>query len=117
MKQTQQWNLGRSARLALVMGAAPALVLQANAQEPGTEREEEIEGLDPLVVRGEEERQLDAAGLVTAEDLVEINATDLDEVFQKTPAVDVNGGRAQAQQIFVNGLESNLSNVTIDGAV
>lgn len=53
---------------------------------------------------------------VSAEDLEYAQAVDLNDVFQKTPSVQVNGGRAQAQQIFVNGLESTLSNVTIDGA-
>lgn len=53
---------------------------------------------------------------ITNEDLTKRSATDLSDVFQKTPSVTVNGGRNQGQQIYVNGLESNLSNVIIDGA-
>jgi len=77
--------------------------------------EETIVTLAPTTVtadEGSEEEQ----GAITNEDLTKRSATDLNDVFQKTPSVTVNGGRNQAQQIFVNGLESNLSNVTIDGA-
>ncbi|WP_411847226.1 TonB-dependent receptor [Roseibacillus persicicus] len=78
--------------------------------------------LDPTVVTADaivpldEESEPAPPVTVSAEDLENTVASDLNDIFQKTPAVTVNGGRAQAQQIFVNGLESNLSNVSVDGA-
>lgn len=41
---------------------------------------------------------------------------DLGRLFENSLSVDVNGGKAQAQQIFINNLESVLANVSIDGA-
>ncbi|MDP0490658.1 MAG: TonB-dependent receptor [Verrucomicrobiota bacterium JB023] len=78
--------------------------------------------LDPTVVTDSrlEEVEDEVAVLdskeVTSEDLEKAQAATLEDVFQETPSVTVNGGRTQAQQIFVNGLESTLSNVTVDGA-
>ena len=74
--------------------------------------------LDETVIDAEDQAALSIFQLepITSADLEEVNPADLDETFRKTPAVLVNGGRAQAQQIFVNNLESTLSNVTVDGA-
>lgn len=55
-------------------------------------------------------------GTITALELEMTDASDLNDVFRKTPSVTVNGGRAQGQQIHVYNLESNLLNVTVDGA-
>lgn len=55
-------------------------------------------------------------GTITDLELQMTNATDLEDVFGRTPSVTVNGGRAQGQQIHVYNLESNLLNVTVDGA-
>jgi len=80
---------------------------------------QDSETLDPTVVYGGETP--DASSLfelepITALDIEEVNATNLEEIFRLTPAVTVNGGRNQAQQIFVNNIESPLLNVTVDGA-
>ncbi|MBK1855149.1 TonB-dependent receptor [Verrucomicrobiaceae bacterium 5K15] len=91
--------------------ALSAIAATAYAEEPDAR-------LDPTVVKAEEEQSLvgkpDTS--VTAKDLELIKPADLDDIFQKSPGVTVNGGRAQAQQIFVNGWESTSLNVTIDGA-
>lgn len=79
------------------------------------EAQETIVTLVPTIVTGE--RIEDEKGnVINNEDLTKRSATDLNDIFQKTPSVTVNGGRNQGQQIFVNGLESNLSNVVVDGA-
>lgn len=98
----------------MLVSAVSAMMPAAYGQEL---EGEEIGDLEPLVVQGKEAKVNTSDAQVSAEDLEDINASDLDEIFQNTPSVNVNGGRAQAQQIFINGLESNLSNVTIDGAV
>lgn len=98
----------------MLVSAVSAMMPAAYGQEL---EGEEIGDLEPLVVQGKEAKVNTSDTQVSAEDLEDINASDLDEIFQNTPSVNVNGGRAQAQQIFINGLESNLSNVTIDGAV
>lgn len=118
MKSTQQMNSKRSAGLALMIGAATAMTPAAQAQDFAADLEKEQTGdLDPLVVQGEETPVKVGDVQVKADELENTIATDLNDVFKSTPGVTVNGGRAQAQQVFINGLESNLSNVTIDGAV
>jgi len=81
--------------------------------------QETIVTLAPTTVTAErlgEEEGEETQGSITNEDLTKRSATDLNDIFQKTPSITVSGGRNQAQQIHINGLESNLSNVTIDGA-
>lgn len=70
----------------------------------------------PTVVVSDSAIESKSHDQVTEEDIENAQASDLNDLFQKTPSVTVNGGRAQAQQIFINGMESTLSNVTIDGA-
>ncbi len=92
----------------LVAAAASLLPLSVlNAQEM----------LSPTVVEADRvDAERDADASVSAEEIEKIQAPDLKGIFQKTPSVTVNGGNPMAQQIFVNGLESPLLNITIDGA-
>ncbi|MCE2573071.1 TonB-dependent receptor domain-containing protein [Motilimonas eburnea] len=44
-------------------------------------------------------------------------ANELSDVFRTTPEVQVGGGSAVSQKIYLRGIEDNMLNVTIDGAV
>ncbi|MBK1833795.1 TonB-dependent receptor domain-containing protein [Roseibacillus ishigakijimensis] len=92
------------------------------AASPLAFSQDAFETLNPSTVTAEDEPVAELLSphvteSIDAEELENLQAADLNDIFQNTPSVMVNGGRAQAQQIFVNGLESPLSNVTVDGAV
>ncbi|MGJ8675891.1 MAG: TonB-dependent receptor domain-containing protein [Akkermansiaceae bacterium] len=71
--------------------------------------------LEPSIIEALADKDL-GSDIITEEELENAQASDLDDVFEKSPSVHVNGGKPQAQQIFVNGIESTFSNVTVDGA-
>lgn len=50
------------------------------------------------------------------EDLTRTNPTDLQDVFKTEPTVSVGSSLPISQKIYVNGIEENNLNVTIDGA-
>ncbi|MBT63612.1 MAG: hypothetical protein CML13_10420 [Puniceicoccaceae bacterium] len=58
---------------------------------------------------------IDSANNVSEESLDQWAASDLDDIFKNTISVAA-GGRAQSQDIYIRGLQSTLSNVTVDGA-
>lgn len=72
------------------------------------------EQFDAVVVLGTSQDESEVG--VADSEISTIEPATLEDLFQNTPSVLVNGGRAQAQQIFVNGIESTFSNVTVDGA-
>lgn len=54
--------------------------------------------------------------VVSEEHIENIQATDLEDVFRRTPSVAVGGSISAAEKVYVRGLEDALLNVTIDGA-
>ncbi|MGJ8656386.1 MAG: TonB-dependent receptor domain-containing protein [Akkermansiaceae bacterium] len=87
------------------------LNLNAVAQEPASDTHKDL-GISEVTANEESK----ADNVVTPDALKRLAPSTLNGIFKLSPEVTVNGGRPQAQQIFVNGLESSLSNVTIDGA-
>lgn len=53
---------------------------------------------------------------VTAEDIEQLQANDLADVFRESPSVSVGGSVGVAQKIYIRGLEDAYLNVTVDGA-
>ncbi|MDQ8194347.1 TonB-dependent receptor [Coraliomargarita sp. SDUM461004] len=53
---------------------------------------------------------------VSSTDIESKQPEDLAALFDKSLSMHVNGGKAQAQQIYIYNLESTLANVTVDGA-
>ncbi|ANS87396.1 TonB-dependent heme receptor [Vibrio scophthalmi] len=54
--------------------------------------------------------------IITAEELSQRQASDLNDVFRNDPEVTVGGSSGISQKIYVRGLEDTMLNVTIDGA-
>ncbi|MFQ3225114.1 MAG: hemoglobin/transferrin/lactoferrin receptor protein [Lentimonas sp.] len=74
--------------------------------------------LEELTLKGTETSKVEytAVNSVSQEFIDVKQPDDMGRLFENSLAVDVNGGKAQAQQIFINNIESSLANVTIDGA-
>jgi len=53
---------------------------------------------------------------VSEEALDQRNAEDFEDVFRTILAVRAGGGRSQSQDVFIRGLQTTMSNVSIDGA-
>lgn len=53
---------------------------------------------------------------IDAEDLENIQANDLSDVFRLSPSVSVGGSIGIAQKVYIRGLEDSMLNVTVDGA-
>lgn len=54
--------------------------------------------------------------VITAEDLEQLQANDLADIFRTTPSVAVGGSVGVAQKIYIRGLEDSYLNITVDGA-
>ncbi|WP_260260635.1 TonB-dependent receptor domain-containing protein [Vibrio intestinalis] len=54
--------------------------------------------------------------VISSDDLDKHQASDLQDVFRKTPEVTVGGSAGITQKLYVRGLEDTMLNVTIDGA-
>lgn len=53
---------------------------------------------------------------VDAEQLEHLQASDLEDVFESSPEVNVSGGPGIAQKLYMRGLEDTQLNISIDGA-
>lgn len=82
----------------------------ARAQEP-------VPTLDPTVVDAEDAtlQPIDTE-IITAEELENTQAVDLEDIFRDQPDVIVGGGQIGGQKVYVRGLEDALLNLEIDGA-
>ncbi|CAA6677221.1 MULTISPECIES: TonB-dependent receptor domain-containing protein [unclassified Lentimonas] len=100
--------------LASACSAATLLSSSLLAQEPA---QKDVE-LDEVTLKGNEAETIEyTLSNSVSRDFIETKQPeDLAALFDQSLSVDVNGGKAQAQQIFINNLESNLANVSIDGA-
>lgn len=68
-------------------------------------------------IRVVDQTQTDDTQTVTSEDIDQVGASTLSDIFRNTPDVSVSGGsQAAAQRIYVHGLDDSSLNVTIDGA-
>ncbi len=107
--------LGRTALTGVLSGlAAVALAGPVAAQGAGTG-----DAVVLSAVRVEERMEQDAAAGVVTIGQQQIDAEQpqsLKELFQGTPAVNVSGGAAAGQAVYVHGLDETNLNVTIDGA-
>lgn len=70
--------------------------------------------LETITVTGERPSLLDID--VGQETLEKTQASDLKDIFKNEAEVSVGGASSVSQKIYVRGLESNMLNVTIDGA-
>jgi len=73
------------------------------------------ETLDKVQVTAQNSAGLD--DLISSEQLQNLQANDLEDVFRQSPEVAVGGSLGVAQKIYVRGIEDTNLNVTIDGAV
>ncbi|GAA3955796.1 TonB-dependent receptor domain-containing protein [Allohahella marinimesophila] len=92
-----------------VMVSSPAMAEAESAAGAG----EVIELGTMTVVENTPEN---AEQVVTREDIEQLQANDLEDVFRADPSVAVGGANSVSQKIYVRGLEDTLLNVTIDGA-
>ncbi|MCX4193967.1 TonB-dependent receptor domain-containing protein [Methylophaga sp. OBS1] len=54
---------------------------------------------------------------VTSEQIEKVQANDLEDLFSQSPEISVGGGADIAQKLYVRGIEDQLLNISIDGAV
>lgn len=75
---------------------------------------EESKGLKlaPMVVFGKSE----STNSVSMEDLDDRQPGNLDELFSRSPSVNIGGGTVQSQKIYIRNMEDTTMNVTVDGA-
>lgn len=117
----------RNALAALLVGSGlravqldnGGFVLQAvPASAPPAKEAEAVLPAVTVNARSEERREPTPVepGLVTAKMIERHAASDLEDVFASQPEVNVGGGHAAAQKIYVRGIEDTLLNVTVDGA-
>ncbi len=90
-------------------GIVLALPLVLHADEP-------MENLDPTVVDAESE-EIESPSVISSDELEQIQATNLADIFRNQPDVSVGGGQTGGQKVYVRGLEDALLNVDVDGAV
>lgn len=72
------------------------------------------EKIETVTVTGEQAKSLDI--IIDQEALEKIQASDLEDIFKNEAEVSVGGASSISQKVYVRGLESNMLNVTIDGA-
>src|SRR5690606_7367616 len=70
--------------------------------------------LDTLTVVDHTTTDVDT--LVTREEIEQLQANDLEDVFRADPSISVGGANSVSQKIYLRGIEDTLLNVTIDGA-
>ena len=75
---------------------------------------------DPFVLGtiflGSDATEADGEIGLSNDDLTRINPTDLQDEFKSQPTIQVGSSLPVSQKIYVNGVEENNLNVTIDGA-
>ncbi|GLP98590.1 ligand-gated channel [Methylophaga thalassica] len=54
---------------------------------------------------------------VNAEQIEKLQPNDLEDLFSQSPEVSIGGGTDLAQKLYVRGIEDQLLNISIDGAV
>ncbi len=62
------------------------------------------------------ESVLSGANTIEAEILDARNAEDFEDLFKGSLEIRAGGGRSQSQDVFIQGLQTTMANVTIDGA-
>lgn len=90
-----------------------AAMLTASAMSLGLANQVMANELDTIVVTGE---RLGDEVVITDQDIAQRQARDLEDLFRGEPSVDVGGGVAIGQKVYVRGLEDTNLNVTVDGA-
>ena len=92
-------------RSALSIAVASALFSQAISAE---------QQFNTITVIGERDSELDI--YIDQEELEKKQASNLKDIFKNQAEVSVGGGSSVSQKVYVRDLESNMLNVTIDGA-
>lgn len=95
-------------RTTISVAVASALVSQAVMAE------DQSNTLETMVITGEKSSALDI--VIGQEQLEKVQAKDLKDIFKDQAEVTVGGGASVSQKVYVRGLETNMLNVTIDGA-
>ncbi|MGS0466372.1 TonB-dependent receptor plug domain-containing protein [Cobetia marina] len=90
-----------------------AAVLSASTLTLGATSHALAGDMSTLVVS---EDRLEQNVVISAEEIEERQARDLEDLFRAEPGVSVGGGIAIGQKVYVRGLEDTNLNVTIDGA-
>ncbi|OUS31774.1 membrane receptor protein [Gammaproteobacteria bacterium 45_16_T64] len=84
------------------------------AQPTFAEESSKSQDVDMIVVKGQATGGMDS--LITSEDLDNIQATDLGDIFRKDASVSVGGSVGMGQKIYVRNIGEDMLNITIDGA-
>ena len=95
-------------RTAISVSVASALLSQPLIAQ------EKDNALDTMVIKGKRASALDIE--VSQEQLEKVQASDLKDIFKSEAEVNVGGSSSVSQKVYVRGLETNMLNVTIDGA-
>ena len=82
---------------------------QSEASNTGT-----TETLDPVVITGE--RGNDTNIVVRSKRIELEQAVNLEDIFKQTPEVNVAGGQATAQKLYIRGINERMLHITVDGA-
>ncbi len=69
--------------------------------------------LAPLVIT---EERMEGISVITADDIEQRQARDMEDLFRGQPGVDVGGGVAIGQKLYLRGIEDTNLNITVDGA-
>ncbi|WP_404324895.1 TonB-dependent receptor [Cobetia sp. UIB-001] len=90
-----------------------AAVLSASALTLSLSGHASADDMSTLVIS---EDRLEQNVVISAEEIDQRQARDLEDLFRAEPGVSVGGGIAIGQKVYVRGLEDTNLNVTIDGA-
>ncbi|TCJ26404.1 TonB-dependent receptor [Halomonas sp. GDM18] len=90
-----------------------AAVLSASALTLSLSGHASADDMSTLVIS---EDRLEQNIVISAEEIDQRQARDLEDLFRAEPGVSVGGGIAIGQKVYVRGLEDTNLNVTIDGA-
>ena len=105
----------RSALALAIMAAVPFSIFgSAVHAEESTSAESDAPELEMVVVVGQATGGLDE--VITREQLDNLQAQDLADVFRVTPLVSVGGSVGMGQKIYVRNTGEDMLNISVDGA-
>jgi len=100
--------------LAVAVSVALSCQMGVAAESDETQENLQKQDIDMIVVKGQATAGLDS--LVTSEDLDNLQAADLSDIFRRDASVSVGGSVGMGQKIYVRNIGEDMLNITIDGA-
>ncbi|WP_439135905.1 TonB-dependent receptor domain-containing protein [Pseudomaricurvus sp.] len=100
--------------IAVVSASVSTGVLAAESAEQTTPKNNKHRELEMIQVIGQATSGLD--NLVTLEQLENMQANSLDDVFQMDPQISVGGSVGMGQKIYVRNVGEDMLNISVDGA-